>query len=267
MISYPSFTRNDTWDQTWWIHNRGSFLQTRSCSTLESLIANIEFFCSRHSCIILIKTSCYNNLEEAPSRCSLSVVQAPRSIHVLLFLTRRCTFAKWSFTCLELVASSINLQRGSLISLCLRDGPAMTLRRTDPCRLVISFNPRNVVPRGMFVFLVNHASFLAKCVAFPMKCVVRLISCDFASCLSIRKSLQVSQSSLLSYVVPFGTRWFTISIESPLALGVCSEFKFVRLLGQDSALKSTFETLSQTRAPDKTHVTFSLEVLELDQAF
>lgn len=109
-----------------------------------------------------------------------------------------------------------------------RDGlPILPSRQIHarPYRLIIFFTLR-YYPSRFSTFFLKLTSFLAICVAFPMKSVSRFISLEaFYLLFSLRKLPQVPHSDLLSHIVPLGTLdplWFALVyyfMQAPQHLG------------------------------------------------
>lgn len=72
----------------------------------------------------------------------------------------------------------------------------------NPCRPITSFDPPDVVPRGVFAFFAKRTSFLEVFV-FPVKCIALLISLVTLSLVSLKKvSLGVSRWPIIFHVNP-----------------------------------------------------------------
>lgn len=192
MIGHPSFTRNDTWEKTKCTYYQGSpFLQIRSCLSWDPRPNTLDFLLQTLS-PLFIKGSYCNNLEEIPGRCSFGIVQAPRSLHVLLFSAREI-----------LSQNGLNMLRGSLqfADLITTASHSCLVKKFNKWTLLSEVAPPGWIsliglevdpyatpvdllylvtwrccPSRCVSFLAKCASVLVKCVAFLMKYVALLIS-------------------------------------------------------------------------------------------
>lgn len=166
--------RNDPQGKTYYAYYGGSpFLQIRSCPPLDPRPNTLNFLLE-YSCLMYIKASYCNDLEEVPDRYSLN---SAKFLCVLNYGSWRY-FINWLFYMPRGSCQFDHPRRRSLILMserwtrddwcsarlvfpyCPRGG---SLR--NPYRFIISFFPRDIVPRGVFAFLAKGASFLTKCVA------------------------------------------------------------------------------------------------------